>query len=528
MKLLQALLTLTCLAGLAISEPTPSPINLDLYPFTTRGVVVSSPSALIETSHYDVSSRIDKHRKQNNDKSHHQQRVISSQQNAPLNVEATGRQQQVTKQQIYGDDEHVVSSSRAKKLAGWLKGLLFFNGQQFPFEVEQDGEQQVHDVDLMQFDMSQYEDEVVLRFNWTSSKEREAFYSAAQTLVLDIWNLQESFGDVRIHRKRVNDFLKLLPKSIRKNREEYIGDLERAVISTLPLTSTGQESGDFFNDYRQLDDIYGWLDMIQDQYPNFVTVDSIGKTYEGRDIKVIKVAHPYQHMNSSPRKVLVTSGAEGREWITIATTLYSIQRLSSSREISDNTEYYFIPVMNPDGYEYTWTHDRLWCKNRQLTSVSMCSGLSIDHSFASSWNSAETNPCSEIYAGKFEMEALEAASITKFINQSTWSGYIDFGLYNQQIISSCTLDEQEENEMVTKFSRSVSILTSRDYQDACLSNHDRGGSLLEYMNSKHEDCLAYGVRIPDFGSQGVLIPKRYVPLIGEECFGILNEFTRTI
>ena len=25
---------------------------------------------------------------------------------------------------------------------------------------------------------------------------------------------------------------------------------------------------------------------------------------------------------------------------------------------------YILPVLNADGYEYTWTHDRMWRKNR--------------------------------------------------------------------------------------------------------------------------------------------------------------------
>lgn len=49
--------------------------------------------------------------------------------------------------------------------------------------------------------------------------------------------------------------------------------------------------GDFdWEDYHSLDTIYAWVDSIQLEFPNFISVETIGNSYEGRPIKVIKLS----------------------------------------------------------------------------------------------------------------------------------------------------------------------------------------------------------------------------------------------
>ena len=40
---------------------------------------------------------------------------------------------------------------------------------------------------------------------------------------------------------------------------------------------------------------------------------------------------------------------------------------------------YFLPVLNPDGYEYTHTHDRMWRKNRAR--YGECVGVDLNRNF---------------------------------------------------------------------------------------------------------------------------------------------------
>lgn len=44
-----------------------------------------------------------------------------------------------------------------------------------------------------------------------------------------------------------------------------------------------------FDRYHGLYDIYGYLDYLAAEHPEDVFVETIGRTYEGRDIKMIKI-----------------------------------------------------------------------------------------------------------------------------------------------------------------------------------------------------------------------------------------------
>ena len=47
----------------------------------------------------------------------------------------------------------------------------------------------------------------------------------------------------------------------------------------------------------------------------------------------------------------------------------------------DNYDWYFLPVINGDGYEYCWTEDRLWRKSRRTNPGSSCIGTDINRNF---------------------------------------------------------------------------------------------------------------------------------------------------
>ena len=62
------------------------------------------------------------------------------------------------------------------------------------------------------------------------------------------------------------------------------------------------------------------------------------------------------------------AGIHAREWITPATLTYMIHELVENPLkydwILDEFDWYFVPVINPDGYAYTHSRNRLWRKTR--------------------------------------------------------------------------------------------------------------------------------------------------------------------
>jgi carboxypeptidase A2 len=51
---------------------------------------------------------------------------------------------------------------------------------------------------------------------------------------------------------------------------------------------------------------------------------------------------------------------------------------STVKSLVDKFDFYITPIVNPDGFVYTQTTDRLWRKNRQTVSSSSCVGRDIN------------------------------------------------------------------------------------------------------------------------------------------------------
>ena len=111
--------------------------------------------------------------------------------------------------------------------------------------------------------------------------------------------------------------------------------------------------------YYTLDEAVQRLDDIQSEYPGFVSEKiSIGTTFQGRDIWAIKVTNNSSDASNKPQ-VLYTGMHHAREPMSFMNLYYFIYWLlenygndSDASYILDNRELWFIPIVNPDGYEY--------------------------------------------------------------------------------------------------------------------------------------------------------------------------------
>jgi murein tripeptide amidase MpaA len=62
-------------------------------------------------------------------------------------------------------------------------------------------------------------------------------------------------------------------------------------------------------------------------------------------------------------------------------------------------EVHIMPMVNPDGYEYSHTTDRMWRKNRNPNGGA-CVGVDLNRNYDYGWLTAGSsrNPCSDVYA----------------------------------------------------------------------------------------------------------------------------------
>jgi extracellular matrix protein 14 len=232
-------------------------------------------------------------------------------------------------------------------------------------------------------------------------------------------------------------------------------------------------------------------------FPSHAKLITIGSSYEGREILGIRMGARSPDdggVASDKRKtVLITGGIHSREWISTSSVNYLIWALTTSYDkdtlITKFLEHYdvvLVPVVNPDGYAYTWTDDRLWRKSRQATNMAVCPGLDLDHAFGYEWAgggaSRKQDPCSESYGGDKPFQAVEAAQLADWAANETESngvkfvGLLDLHSYSQQILYpysySCGVDPpNRENleELAVGLSKAIRLSSGELYsvESAC-------------------------------------------------------------
>lgn len=334
-----------------------------------------------------------------------------------------------------------------------------------------------------------------------------------------------------------------------------IENLADAIAETMPqhqdpvveTTQAHPLSEIFFREYRPLETIDAWLGILQQTFPDIVLVEEIGQTYEHRPLKIVHISRPSDIDHGKRKTVVVTGGTHAREWVSVSSVCYAIYLLlqlylEEPNKISEELDFLFIPVMNPDGYAYTWTEDRLWKKNRQETHLPKCFGIDIDHSFDFHWTRSSDWACGEEYSGESPFEALEARVWHEYLNSTNDDhniyGYIDLHSYSQEVLYpyafSCTeqpRDEENLIELAYGISKTIRRQSGKNYNvlPACIDKDldllpDLGsGSALDFMYHNRA-YWAYQLKLRDSGSHGFLLPSKYIEPVGREVAAAIYYF----
>ncbi|XP_061393431.1 zinc carboxypeptidase A 1-like [Musca vetustissima] len=189
--------------------------------------------------------------------------------------------------------------------------------------------------------------------------------------------------------------------------------------------------------YYGLEDTYRWLQQLAMTYPSVVTLIEGGKSYQGRSILGVKISKS----KSEKPGIFIEAGIHAREWIAGATATYLINQLLTSQEesvkqIAENYNWYIFPHVNPDGFVYTHTTDRLWRKTR--TPYGSCFGADPNRNWGFEWNvvGSSNSPCSDTYAGPSAFSEIETRSLSEYIKslQGKIHLYISFHSYSQFLL----------------------------------------------------------------------------------------------
>jgi len=339
---------------------------------------------------------------------------------------------------------------------------------------------------------------------------------------------------------------------------EFMYDVEAAVSSYETNRNKSLQGVDWFDTYHNFDELVDWYKATALLFPDTATfVESIGESVEGRKIPAFHITAPKTDNEPNRRKVWIQCVIHAREWLSATTCNYIVQELlirydKGNRKIVKllkKTELIVIPIVNPDGYVYTWTNDRFWRKNRSKSPVSTpwpgCVGTDLNRNYDVQWSSGigtSTSPCSNTYKGTSPASEPEIVATTNyFLKNAPIYGALDIHTYSQLLLSpyGATDEPCPDNEVFEKLMNEMenaiysihnTIYSSKpiiDFYPVSASSVDffYGEGIRTTNGGVRAYSLAFELR--DEGEYGFLVPEDQIRPNGEEIFPSIMLFMKT-
>ena len=207
---------------------------------------------------------------------------------------------------------------------------------------------------------------------------------------------------------------------------------------------------------------------LANSYPDLVTVESIGRTHEGRDMWAIRVTSQAKQKYGKPT-VFLNSLHHAREVMTVEVALdaadYLAANYATNTEVHDwldRAEIWIVPMVNPDGSNKVWTEDSMWRKN-----ASGSDGVDVNRNYPYRWNQCNGSsgtPSSDTYRGPSAGSENETQAIMALVGRIRPVYSISFHSYSELVLYpySCDGEHVPQREIVEGGGREISKLLPSD------------------------------------------------------------------
>jgi hypothetical protein len=185
------------------------------------------------------------------------------------------------------------------------------------------------------------------------------------------------------------------------------------------------------------------LRTLERDYPGLARVVEIGESLEGRRILALKISDNASTDEGEPA-VLFLGCHHAREWISVEVPLLFGRRLLESygvdqevRDLVDGSEIWIIPIVNPDGLEYSIHVYRYWRKNRRANDDGTF-GVDINRNYGYRWGFDDIGssgvPSSDVYRGTGPFSEPETDAVRELFAGRDFRAAISFHSFAQTIL----------------------------------------------------------------------------------------------
>ncbi len=289
-----------------------------------------------------------------------------------------------------------------------------------------------------------------------------------------------------------------------------------------------------YYEYLNYSQVKATLEETESDHSDIAMVFDIGDSWEksegiaDRDILAIKISDNVAIDEDEP-EILIMSLHHAREWSTHATTLAIIENLTdqygSDTRISwlvDNREIWIVPVVNPDGLDYSLLNDDMWRKNRR-DNLDGTYGVDLNRNYNGSenddplgaWGGVGTSSLTsnDLYCGASAFSEPETQAIRDLALSHDFQIAFDFHSYGDDLAWpwGYTLDPAEDDGDLERIGIELAALNGYDAVQSSEIYPTTGDTL---------DWLYGGADVYSFLFE---IGHEFNPDLESEVLGILSE-----
>lgn len=287
--------------------------------------------------------------------------------------------------------------------------------------------------------------------------------------------------------------------------------------------------GGWFLEYKDYAAVNTYMNDLAALRPDLAQVVAIGQSVEGRTIFGLCISSG-TNIDQKP-SVLMNACQHAREWVSVMTAMWTADRLirdydtdSRVQALVDNTAIYIVPIANPDGYEYTWTTNRLWRKNRSAPD-----GVDLNRNWSYEWGGVGTsgNEFSDLYRGPFPFSEPESLALSQFVEaRPNITKHIDFHSYSQFVlhpwgfVPTPTPDDDVLNGVANDMADAILPVHGERYIPGQWYTvlYPSSGIMIDWMYAER-GAISYTVELrPDTGNPGFILPPEEIIPTSEEAF----------
>jgi hypothetical protein len=208
-----------------------------------------------------------------------------------------------------------------------------------------------------------------------------------------------------------------------------------------------------WRDYDGPDGYRALLHQIAKDNPQIAKLKVIGHSVQGREILALKLSKDARKKRDGTKPAVLYSALQhAREWIAGEVNIRLLQWYVAGWDANDpeirnllkTTELWFVPVANPDGYQYTFASPdtRLWRKtlrdNNGNGMIEVGDGIDPNRNFPEHWNYDEEGSSSvqssETYRGPGAASEPETNAMMRIISQSRAEFQVNYHSFGEWLL----------------------------------------------------------------------------------------------